>query len=516
MNMLKSTILIGLLLLSASLNAQKEGMQWLLGGVYAQDSLPNSCIIDFSDSIPSISLAPEYVEFFIGSSSVCDTSGKLKIFTNVGKLYDQSLNLIPNGDDLSSSASFGYPNGAICSGCALILPTKKDTWLYFGPKLGFFNYPGWGLTNGSHAFRYTQIQASSIDQSLFITKKNEVLISGDTLDTGPISAVRHANGRDWWVFIQEKFTQDIYTILVEDGLPRVYDRQKIGAKNQHGLDQANFSPNGEWLAFYSFWGYIPSPLFCHVYLYSFDRCTGKFLSYQEKLLSNGYNVGGVSFSPNSKVMYVSYQDTLLQYDLTAPDIFASELVVAVYDGFRDDNNIRTLFYTMQLAPDNRIYISVPYAPSRYLHYIKYPDSIGVACEVVQHGLELPVLNDSNMPSLPNYRLGKLEGSPCDTIVIDTTMHPPIDTMGLDSFSVRLLPNPSQSYANLEINPQGLKTDALLKVWSMESRLLVEILVPAKTNSFPMPMQFLPAGMYYYQLETSENGVLHRGKWVIVR
>jgi hypothetical protein len=513
--MFKSPLLISMLL-SASLYAQKEGMQWLLGGVYSQDSLPNSCIIDFSDSVPSISLVPEYVEFFIGSSSVCDTSGKLQLFTNVGKLFDQSLKLIPNGDDMSSSASFGYPNGAICSGCALILPTTKNTWLYFGPEFSFFDYPSWGLVQGAYSFRYTQIRVSGIDQSLFITKKNEILILGDTLDVGPINALRHGNGRDWWVFIQEKFTQDIYTILVENGLPRVYDRQKIGTKNQNGLDQANFSPNGEWLAFYSFWGYIPSPLFNHVYLYRFDRCTGKFLSYQEKLLSNGYNVGGVSFSPNSKVMYVSYQDTLLQYDLTAPDIFASEQVVAVYDGFRGDNNVRTLFFTMQLAPDHRIYISVPYSGSKYLHYINYPDSLGAACQVVQHGIELPVLNDSNMPSLPDYRLGKLEGSPCDTIVIDTTTHPPIDTMELEPLSIILIPNPSQSFANLEINPQGLETSAVLKVWSMMSRLLVEIPIPAKTNNFPMPMQFLPSGMYYYQLETSENGVLHRGKWVIVR
>jgi PKD repeat protein len=51
----------------------------------------------------------------------------------------------------------------------------------------------------------------------------------------------------------------------------------------------------------------------------------------------------------------------------------------------------------------------------YLHVINEPDSLGLACEVCQHCVELPSVNSFSMPNFPNYRLGHLEGSPCDTL-----------------------------------------------------------------------------------------------------
>ena len=77
--------------------------------------------------------------------------------------------------------------------------------------------------------------------------------------------------------------------------------------------------------------------------------------------------------------------------------------------------IATRFNLMQLAPNGKIYITVPSTRSRHLHMIDQPDSLGVACNVIQRGLELPYYHWFNMPSFPNYRLGPLAGSPCDTL-----------------------------------------------------------------------------------------------------
>ncbi|MBK6894735.1 MAG: hypothetical protein IPH00_16795 [Flavobacteriales bacterium] len=43
--------------------------------------------------------------------------------------------------------------------------------------------------------------------------KNEVLIA-DTLNEGRITAVRHANGRDWWVFCFKANTNIHHRLLV--------------------------------------------------------------------------------------------------------------------------------------------------------------------------------------------------------------------------------------------------------------------------------------------------------------
>jgi PKD repeat protein len=67
-----------------------------------------------------------------------------------------------------------------------------------------------------------------------------------------------------------------------------------------------------------------------------------------------------------------------------------------------------------LAPDGKIYINSNNRCS-YLHVINEPDSLGLACEVCQHCVDLPSVNAFSMPNFPNYRLGHLEGSPCDTL-----------------------------------------------------------------------------------------------------
>ncbi len=47
-----------------------------------------------------------------------------------------------------------------------------------------------------------------------------------------------------------------------------------------------------------------------------------------------------------------------------------------------------------------------------MHVIKQPDSLGITCDFVQGGLELP--KDSyTIPTFPNYDLGALPGSPCE-------------------------------------------------------------------------------------------------------
>ncbi|MBA3647347.1 MAG: hypothetical protein H0W62_02175 [Chitinophagales bacterium] len=74
---------------------------------------------------------------------------------------------------------------------------------------------------------------------------------------------------------------------------------------------------------------------------------------------------------------------------------------------------------MQEAPDNRIYISTEQG-TYVLTYIDRPDSDGLACNVVPHGLILPFFNSVSIPYFPNYDLGPLgnyiaDAGPNDTI-----------------------------------------------------------------------------------------------------
>ncbi|MCS7036399.1 MAG: PKD domain-containing protein [Saprospiraceae bacterium] len=126
----------------------------------------------------------------------------------------------------------------------------------------------------------------------------------------------------------------------------------------------------------------------------------------------------MAISPNSRYLYHNRYDTAFQYDLWAADIPASRKVVAVYDGFTDPFPVT--FYIMQLAPDGKIYSSATNG-ARYLHVIHRPDEEGLGCQYQQHGIQLYKYNDFSVPNFPNYRLGPLDGSPCDTLGLDN--HP---------------------------------------------------------------------------------------------
>ena len=53
-----------------------------------------------------------------------------------------------------------------------------------------------------------------------------------------------------------------------------------------------------------------------------------------------------------------------------------------------------------------------------MHVIHNPDAPFPDCRIEQRGVVLPTFNAGSVPNYPNYRLGPIDGSPCDTLGID--------------------------------------------------------------------------------------------------
>ena len=237
----------------------------------------------------------------------------------------------------------------------------------------------------------------------------------DTLQLGKLKAVKHANGRDWWVLVPEAYTNNIYRILFDPEGFRVMGKQTIGSKLYPGAGQADFSPDGfRYAIFDTYNSSMPDA----VDVYDFDRCTGLLSNPRHFELWISSYAGGLTFSPNSRYLYVHTSLVVAQYDLEAPDLEASRVEVAWYDGY--ESPFPTHFFAGQLAPDGKIYISTSNGTD-VLHVIHRPDEAGVACMLEQHGIRVPTYNATSMPNFPNYRLGPLDGSPCDTLDLDN--HP---------------------------------------------------------------------------------------------
>ncbi|MBL0309892.1 MAG: hypothetical protein IPP77_09520 [Bacteroidetes bacterium] len=97
------------------------------------------------------------------------------------------------------------------------------------------------------------------------------------------------------------------------------------------------------------------------------------------------------------------------------DVASSIDTIGIYDGFHTPrwSVFQSLFHTAQIAPNGKIYISCGNSID-YYHVINEPDKKGDSCHFVQRGLRLPS-QSLGVPSFPNYRLGKLAASECDTI-----------------------------------------------------------------------------------------------------
>lgn len=191
----------------------------------------------------------------------------------------------------------------------------------------------------------------------------------------------------------------------------------MGGNTLDGVGQANFSPNGR---FYATTTSVSTSEGNFLDIYDFDRCSGNLSNHQTLAISNEGAGSGIAFSPDSKLLYHFNRTKVYQYDLTSNDIINSQLLVGEVDGYLDtfppNFVFEPNFFLGQLAPDNRIYIK-PYNSSTVLHTIENPNVRGVGCQIKQHSVQLPSVN-LTLPNFPNYRLGALDGSPCDTLGID--------------------------------------------------------------------------------------------------
>lgn len=130
--------------------------------------------------------------------------------------------------------------------------------------------------------------------------------------------------------------------------------------------------------------------------------------------------------------------------------------------------------------------------------------------VEQHGITLPTYNASSLPNFPNYRLGPLEGSPCDTLTITSTLATPTTRQ----FQLEVYPNPSTDFLYLRLSHQN----AILKA-PLSWRLLNAFGQEVKQFSFTDSSQEqrieildLPNGIYFWKLRSLDR-VMDSGKVV---
>ncbi len=369
--------------------------------------------ISFTTNPPTVFTEKKEVDFGAYSAVCSDSSGQQVLFyTNGISIRNRLHHLMQNGDTINP----GY------------LWQSFQHQAYQGdPRLCFFPAPG--LPNqyylihlatkfdpfSTYGYAQMPLYYSLIDMNANnglgrVVKKNQILVDSTTDNLNLIgpAAVKHGNGRDWWIVTGRYNSNELIVFLFSPtGISGPFI-QHIGPPypQTEGRGTPLFTPDGN--------TYIRGDSRNGPRIYDFDRCTGQLSNL--RIVPFTYPLGfEYAISPNSRFLYSSMVEFVVQFDLQAGDIGASMDTVAVYDGFTSPYvPWETAFNLAGLQPDGKIYYSNSTSTTA-LNVINRPDLPGLACDVQQHGIILPKFNHWTVTHNPNYRLGEWEAAPCDTL-----------------------------------------------------------------------------------------------------
>lgn len=404
-------------------NAQLHDANWILGSFSPFSDSTSFGIMDLdltNDQVALNNIKYKNLEFFRSNTSYSTKDGRLLMFTNGTTFYDADGDIIPGFEDIypDDGWTIGFPQ--ISNTFILDNPSGDNSFLVISGNHFVFSIDNSANIGNSEFISFEFDYEIEEDAVILENIEPPVLIVSDTFSDERTAVTRHANGRDWWLLLNKyKSKQYVKVLITPEGIEN-YGTQTIGDSTNLGIDQPVFSPDGQFYAVNSISGNFTEAR-SRIEFIKFDRCTGELLSFNKKILKThaGELEGGVAFSPSSRFMYVAVRDTIFQFDMNTDDIEASKMVVAINDEFTytgfDGSIVSTPFNKMQLAPNGKIYISSNFRDGKYLHVIDQPDSLGLACNVLQHEVALPRYYFKGLPNFPNYRLKSLIGSPCDTL-----------------------------------------------------------------------------------------------------
>lgn len=382
----------------------KFDYNWILGYITGENNPENyfgGVRFDFN----KVKTSPDYFEtqcFSNGVAVISSAVGEIKAYSDGCRIYNRHNQVMFGGDTIAYGLvwdiyhDYGYPT----TQCQLFLPFPGDASKY----VLFYVRCDDTFEHGYLLFAVVQFDDNFPDGH--VVSKDSVLLSCGIRSL--VTAVKHANGIDWWVILPEDGSSKIFKVLLSDKGPEIIGEQTIGKpwNPKENASQCAFTPDGTKYVRFNGWKGLD--------IFEFDRCTGQFSNPVESgPISEPVIVGGgVAVSPNSRYLYVTNIYKLYQYDLKAENILSSRILIDTFDGYGDP--FPNTFYQMALAPDGKIYMFSSNS-KKALHVIVNPNSAGKACNFKQHLIKLPANIFFSANNIPYFRLGPVDGTSCDTL-----------------------------------------------------------------------------------------------------
>jgi hypothetical protein len=463
--------------------------KWVYGYSCCQGAFGGS-EIDFQSGIPNVILKQRYMNFYETSGYISNRNGNV-LFTSNGIYVANALDdTMQNGNGLNPSS---YTTQMTSHGLAipqgnLVIPFPNDSNKYylFHETVDILNGRNFTL------HLYYSIIDMTLNNGLGAVIQKNIVLLNDSLIPGRLTACKHANGRDWWIFAHQYQTGLMYEYLISpSGISAPVIQNVVTPRNVY-FGQCLFSPQGNRFAYYEPFGDLD--------ILDFDRCSGIFSNLTHIDINDSAFTAGIAFSRSGKYLYASSQNYIYQFNVESGNIDSSKVGVAVYDQYQEQGFYQN-FYLSALAPDGKIYINCGDG-SKYFHIINSPDSAGLACNFVQRGLPLPRWDGFTMPNFPNYFLGADPLSVCDTINTITNLA----NSSIESYSV--FPNPVSDllYINHSMKEPVQEVSIVNSLGQTEPVQFISI----KNGEYlQVDLSSFVSGVYYVQMKTAKQIVTRK-------
>ena len=503
-----SIIIITLILSCATSVAQdKRAYQWStsLGGFF-----------DFTKMVNGRpTLRWKYTVDFVGKtcSTLCDSAtGKVLFASSGSKIYDSNMAVIQNGDNLIDSVWYNQwgQKGGTCNQADLLLP--------IGNKVYYFNL------NSSDAFLSSVKQFDGMYYHIIdplanggagavISKKNKLI--SDTLGFCGLQAIRHANGKDWWLFktgfwsVADSFK--LYRWLITDtgiGAMQVIKLPPtLPPMAEEDIAQAGIQFNELGTKILIGRG------FCF-FMADFNRCSGTLKNVKkivpestwkywnpdgsdtvQTFLNPGdsnidLRLTGLCYSPSGKYIYVLKPYSIWQWD------WADTNKATAWTVIRSGGDTNWLYATQysyaKLGPDNRIYIGTAGGGEAW-QVIDSPDVKGFGCALKLRQILVPYgtfpATGMQVPAnTPNYKLGKDE-SLCWPLVVGE--------MEKTNDAWSIYPNPTQNSLTV-LFTSTLSTTQKIEIYNMQGQLVQQCFANKGQSKYNVYLQ-VPNGIYIVKI-----------------
>lgn len=511
-------ILIGIISV-ASCHAQRYDNNWAYGIAYyitSDTSHEGNGVIDYTNDTFTPKPKPLGITFQV-ASSYSNAEGHLQLYTNNMWLMDTSQTKIENGDSINYGPYWEHYEPLAISGTdaypvwhsAMFLPRPDNN----DSVIDFFhinNYPSDGTWNATLSRTIIKRKPS---ERYYVESKNKP-ISLTKISWGLLSACKHGNGRDWWIAYPSVDSADcIELFLLTPDTLIFWSHTCTGGSGLSGVSgtRALFSTDGSLFVF--------GDINTGTRVYYFDRCNGIFSNKRTLKPLAFYNAGNlltdfsidIALSVNNRFLYTMTSHRLFQTDLNEANIDSNYIFIDSTDGFIDTlwehNHSPMGWGNAQLGPDGIIHLTTMNW-YRFSSPILKPDLKGDSCQFILRGEILPKFWDGGgNTNIPNYRLGRLLGSTCDTIYSD------VKPIYAQAPWLKVYPNPASEFVRLDYNwiEWEKYKNIRLEISDITGATVMQMEVPRYSIRQDINVKGLAVGVYSVNL----SGISPEGRGTVI-